>query len=137
MKPVAAHLLPPPEPHRVSITRTFPIFGDATYANELLSCGDRYRHYEISAQGFFGAKNSTAVGPHFLVITRTGRLMAASSRGGKSRVRTPVLQKFGSRNAIAESATTKPFDRPVIVIGGKASSQFFHWMTEIVPRLVM
>ncbi len=137
MKPLAAHLLPPPEPHRVSITRTFPIFGDTTYADELLSYADKYRHYEIGGQGFFRARQSTAVGPHFLVITRHRLLMAATSRGRKSRARTPVLQRMQKRYTIADSATTRQFDGPVIVIGGKASGQFFHWITEVVPRLTM
>ena len=97
--------------HHVSI-RQFPIYGDQVAARELLSYIAKYRDYEIGPAKLYCVQEGLAVGSHFLVLDNE-RLIAASSRGIKSLVRTPVLHEYmPKRYRVQDGASRRRFDEP-------------------------
>jgi capsular polysaccharide biosynthesis protein len=125
-----------PENYRISI-RKFPVFGSESSVRDLMAYCDQYRNYEFPPRRFFSVREGLAVGPHFLLL-KDDRIVPASYRGQRSISRTPIMHRYApNRFQLSEAATIRQFAEPVMVVGGKASAAFYHWVVEIVPRLLM
>ncbi len=123
------------EAHDVQIT-AFPLIGPAEDVLMLKEVITRYSHYQIPFMDIVHIPGASLVGPHLFVLDAKGRVFERSLRGRKSVDRVPVVRIGNSVAFIDHAATRKRIEEEVTVVGGKASGAFFHWMVEIVPRLM-
>lgn len=124
------------EAHDVRI-KEFPLIGPVEDVSALKETIFRYARYQVPFMDIVYFRDVSLVGPHLIIVDAKGRLVERSLRGRKSIDRTPVVRVDNSIAHIDdEAATRRSIDEVVTVVGGKASGAFFHWMVEIVPRLM-
>lgn len=96
------------------------------------------RHYETEPfQGFF-QRSALVLGPHLAVAA--GHTVIAESTRGLGIVMKSKWFRPGSRHGrLALPPQTSVAHRPglSVVVGTRASGQFFHWMVEMLPRLIL
>lgn len=124
------------EAHDVRI-KEFPLIGPAEDVSALKRTISRYSRYQVPFMDIVYFRDVSLVGPHLFILDAKGRLVERSLRGRKSIDRTRVVRVDNSIASIdEEAATRRRIEEVVTVVGGKASGAFFHWMIEIVPRLM-
>lgn len=123
------------ESHDVRI-KAFPLIGPIEDVLSLKETISRYSHYQIPLMDIVHIPSATLVGPHLFILDAKGRVVERSLRGRKSIDRAPFLRMDNSIAVIDAAATRRRIEEEVTVVAGKASGAFFHWMVEIVPRLM-
>ncbi len=114
----------------------FPVLADAAYAGQILERRRKYAHYKVRPVFLMSIPGCTLAGAH-LIALKSGSVVHETVRGGRSfrdrRIFSPT--KDGGY-ALTNLAAGAEVPGSSLVVGGKAVSGYFHWMTEIVPRLV-
>jgi capsular polysaccharide biosynthesis protein len=114
----------------------YPISGPAEYAGPIKRFVRRHHAYSVWKSQVVTVPNAVLAGRHLCVIA-DGRVLAGSAIGKKSIARTANLRRDRWRRFSAgPDATITSIDEKVVLVGGR-SGAFFHWMTEIVPRLMI
>lgn len=133
---MAADMLPV-ELHDVHI-KEFPLIGPLEEVSALKETISRYSHYQFPHMHIVHVPSVSLVGPHLFLMDAEGRVFERSLRGRKTLDRTPFarVDDFLMASIANDAATHGEIEEEVTVVGGKASGAFFHWMIEIVPRLV-
>lgn len=126
---------PAVEFHDVRI-REFPLIGPIEGVLGLREAISRYSHYQIPRMHLVHVPHASIVGSHLFLLDAKSRVVARSLRGRKSLDRAPFVKVNDSFATIDDAATRSEIAEEVTVVGGKASDAFFHWMVEIVPRLM-
>ncbi|CAB4935616.1 unannotated protein [freshwater metagenome] len=116
--------------------RRFPIVADRAYEATLRAHLERYERYHVGRIGLMSIPECRAAGAH-LVVVKDGAYVRESSRGGQSfRDRSLFPRDEQDSILFEESRPSTRIDGSALVVGAKAADGYFHWMTEIVPRLV-
>ena len=123
------------ESHDVRI-KAFPLIGPVEDVLTLKETISRYSHYQIPVMDIVRIPGASLVGPHLFILDARGRVVERSLRGRKSFDRAPFVRMDNSNILIEHAATRRRIEEEVTVVAGKASGAFFHWMVEIVPRLM-
>ena len=121
--------------HDVRI-KEFPLIGPIAGRSALKEVLSRYSHYQFPDMHLVHVPDASIVGPHLFLLDAEGRVVEGSLRGRKSLDRAPFVRVENFLATIDDAATRREITEEVTVVGGKASDAFFHWMVEIVPRLV-
>lgn len=124
------------EAHDVRIEE-FPLIGPIEDVSALREIISRYSRYQIPFMDIVPFRDVSLVGPHLFILDAKGVVVEQSLRGRKSIDRAPFVRVEASVAYIDDGvATRRRIGESVTVVGGKASGAFFHWMVEIVPRLM-
>lgn len=122
--------------HSVQIA-SFPLIGPADMVSLLSGIFAAHMRYRFPHLHLLHVPQAHLVGPHLFCLDQQRRPVASSLRSHASIRRSPFVNFFDDLATWDEEAVTSTrIDEEVTVVGGKASSAFFHWMIEIVPRLV-
>lgn len=112
----------------------FAVIADEQYSAEYRALRERYSHYRVRRLFVMSVPACTLAGPH-LVALHKGGFVHETIRGGKSFRDGTVFTSDDAGVRVAGSATTVTYDETVVAIGAAAASGYFHWMTEVLPRL--
>jgi capsular polysaccharide biosynthesis protein len=75
------------------------------------------------------------VGPH-LVVVKDDRYISETLRGPHSLLRAAACKQDGDGHWWLQlDAPRRTLEHPVLAIGGRSTNSYFHWMTDVVPRL--
>lgn len=122
--------------HSVQIA-SFPLIGPADMVTLLGGLFAAHMRYRFPHLHLVHVPQAHLVGPHLFCLDRERRPVASSLRSHASIRRSPFINLFDDLATWdEETVTSTRIDEEVTAVGGKASSAFFHWMIEIVPRLV-
>lgn len=96
------------------------------------------RQYEIEPFQGFWLRSAAVIGPH-LSVARGNTILAESTRGLSILLKSNWFQPGSSHDHLALPAQATIGHRPglSVAIGTRASGQFFHWMVEMLPRLIL
>jgi len=112
----------------------FPVIADDEYAGAYRALVDQHDHYRVRRIFLMSIPDCTLAGPQ-LVALRDESYIVETTRGAKSFRDRRVFSSDDDGYRVRPGASSVRFDEPVAVAGGAATSGYFHWMTEIVPRL--